>query len=88
MGMTLGNNGGTEAGSEVVGKFVKLGVAIDFDGFFGGIANHKAVVAPRQMVFKLSLGTVVYDAVEIIGQLLQKLRAFHLLPSPLSRLWK
>ena len=67
MRVTLGNNGGTETGSEVVRKFVKLGIAIDFDGFFGGIANHKAVVAPRQMVFEFSLGTVVDDAVEIIG---------------------
>src|SRR6266576_1024466 len=87
MRVTLGNNGGTKAGSEVVGKFVKLGVAIDFDGFFGSVANHKAVVAPRQMVFEFSLGTVVYDAVEIIGQLLQKLRAFHCVPSPLSCFW-
>ena len=67
MGMTLGNNGGTEPGAEIVRKFVKLGVAIDFDGLFGGVANHKAVVAPRQMVFEFSLGTVVNDAVEIIG---------------------
>ena len=67
MGMTLGNNGGTEPGAEIVREFVKLGVAIDLDGFFGGVANYKAVVAPRQMVFEFSLGTVVNDAVEIIG---------------------
>ena len=65
--MTFGNDGGTEAGSEVVRKFVKLGIAIDLDGFFGGIANYKAVVAPGLMVFQFSLGTVVDDAVEIIG---------------------
>jgi hypothetical protein len=44
--MALGNNSGTEARSEVVRKFVKLGVAVDFDGFLGGVTNHKTVVAP------------------------------------------
>ena len=46
MRVALGHNGGTKARSEIVREFVKLGVAIDFDGFLGGIANHKAVVAP------------------------------------------
>src|SRR5215470_13493913 len=40
------------------------------------------------MIFQFSLGAVVYDAVEVIGKLMQKLRAFHLGPSPLSRFWK
>jgi hypothetical protein len=37
------------------------------------------------MVFQLHLGRFVDDAVQIVGQLVQKFRAFHWLPSPLSR---
>jgi hypothetical protein len=46
----LRHDGGTEAGTEVFGKFVKLGVAIDLDGLLRRVANHIAVVAPGKMI--------------------------------------
>jgi len=65
--MALGNNGRSEARSEVVREFVKLGIAVNLDGLLGGVANHVAVVAPSQMVFQFSLGAVVQDAVQVVG---------------------
>src|SRR5690349_1427956 len=85
VGLTLGDKGGAKAVAEIVGQFVKLGVAINLDGLFRGIANHVAVVAPGQMVFQFSLGTIVEDAVQVVGQFLQEFSALHCLPSPLSR---
>jgi hypothetical protein len=67
VGLALGHNGGAETVTEVVGEFVKLGVAVDLDGLLGGVANHVAVVAPSQMVFQFGFGTVVEDAVQIVG---------------------
>jgi hypothetical protein len=37
------------------------------------------------MVFQFSLGTIVEDAVQVVGQFLQEFSALHCLPSPLSR---
>jgi hypothetical protein len=81
--LALGNDGRSESGAEVFRKFVQLGVAINFNGFFCGIANHIAVVAPSQMFLQLGLGRGVNDAVQIICQLVEKFRALHWLPSPL-----
>src|SRR6202162_285198 len=91
----FGHNGGTEPGTQVFGQFVELRVAIDFDGFLRGVAHHVAVVAPGKMILQLDLGRFVEHPVQIVGQLVQKLRAFHWLPSPLlpspfpfPRFWK
>jgi hypothetical protein len=81
--LALGHDGGAEAGAEIVREFVELGVAVDFDGLLGGVADDIAVVAPGKMVLKLDLGLFVEDAVQVIGQLVQEFRAFHWLPSPL-----
>jgi hypothetical protein len=35
------------------------------------------------MILQLDLGVIVDHAVQVIGQLVQKFRAFHWLPSPL-----
>ena len=67
LGVTLGNNGGSQPASEVIGKFVELRVTVNFDGFLGGIANDVAVVAPGKMVFQFRLGAVVNNAVEVVG---------------------
>jgi hypothetical protein len=37
------------------------------------------------MVFQFGLGAVVQDAVQVVGQFLQKFSALHCLTSPLSR---
>jgi len=61
--LALGHNGGAEAGAEVVWQFVKLRVAINFDSFLGGVANHVAVVAPGEVVLQLDFCRFVEDAV-------------------------
>jgi hypothetical protein len=45
-GLAFGDDGGSEAIAKVVWKLVELRVAVDFDGFLGGIADNVAVVAP------------------------------------------
>src|ERR1043165_2925006 len=88
---------GAKLGSEVFRKGVKLGVAVNLDGFLCGVADHVAVVAPSQVLFEFRLGGGINDTIEVIGQLVQKLRALHWRPSPLlglfdpfdfPRLWK
>src|SRR5216684_2351619 len=86
--LTFGHNGAAKAVAQIVGKFAELRVAVDLDGLLGGVADNVAVVAPSQMVFQFGLGAVVKDAVQVVGQFLQKLRTLHCLPSPLSRFWK
>jgi hypothetical protein len=57
------NNGGPKFGSEVFRKGVKLGIAINFDGLLGGIADDVAVVAPGKVLVELGLCRGVNDAV-------------------------
>src|SRR5580698_10557764 len=82
--LALGHDGGSQPAAEIFGQFIELGVAIDLDGLLGCIADYIAVVAPGKMVFQLDFGFFVENAVQIIGQLLQKVRAFHWSPSPLE----
>src|SRR5208282_5427822 len=86
--LTFDHDGRSQPGTEVFRQFVKLGVAIDLDGLLRGVTNHIAVVAPGKMILQLDFCRFVEDAVQIIGQLVQELRAFHCSPSPLSRFWK
>ena len=86
--LALAHDGGAEAGAEVLGKFVGKRVAVDLDGLLGCVANHVAVVAPGQMVLQFGFCGLIEDAVQIVGQLLQEVRAFHWFASPLSRFWK
>src|SRR5271165_2268399 len=83
-----GKNCCPQAGAQIVRKFVKLGVAVNLYGHLGGIADDIAVVAPLEMVFQFRLGLSVHRAVEVIGQLFQKIRAGHFLPSPPVRFLK
>src|SRR5271165_2899528 len=82
--LALGHDGRSQAAAEVFGQFVELGVAVNLDGLLGCIANDIAVVAPGKMVLQLSFRFLVEDAVQVTGQLGQKLRTFHWLPSPLG----
>ena len=61
--------GRPELGFEVFGEFVKLGIAVDFNGLFGGIHDHVAFVAPMQMFVQLSLKVFGDSTIQIIGQL-------------------
>ncbi len=83
--LALCHDGGAEAGAQVFGEFVKLGVAVDLNSLLGCVANHVAVMAPGEMVLQFALGLLVEDTVQVVRQLLQKLSAFHWMPSPLSR---
>jgi hypothetical protein len=49
--------------AQIVGQFVKLGVAINLNGLLGGIAYYVAVVAPSQVIFELGLGPIIECAV-------------------------
>jgi hypothetical protein len=64
--LALGHDSGTEAGTEVVREFVELGIAVNFDGLLGCVANHVAVMAPGKMVLQLDFRLFVEDAVQII----------------------
>src|SRR6267378_1059646 len=83
--LALCHDGGAEAGPQVFGQFVELGVAVDLNRLLGCIANHVAAMAPGEMVLQFALGLLVENTVQIVRQLLQKLSAFHWMPSPLSR---
>jgi hypothetical protein len=50
MGFATAGYGRPELGFEVFWKFVELGIAVDFNGLLGGIANNVAVVAPSKML--------------------------------------
>jgi hypothetical protein len=65
--LALRHDGRAKASAQIVWKFVELGVAVNFDGLLGGIANYIAVVAPSQMIFELRLGPIVEGPVEVIG---------------------
>jgi hypothetical protein len=65
--LTLGHDGGSKAASEIFGKFVELGIAINLDGLLGGIADNVAVVAPSQVIFQFSACAGVQDAVKVVG---------------------
>jgi hypothetical protein len=54
---------GTKPRSQIVGKFVKLGVAINLNGLLGGIAYYVAVVAPSQVIFEFGLRPIIEGAV-------------------------
>jgi hypothetical protein len=66
----LGNNGVMEAASEALWKLIKLIVAVNFDGFLGGIHHHVAFFAPMEVLVQLDLQVLANLAVKIIGQLL------------------
>jgi hypothetical protein len=48
--LALGHDSGAKTSAEIIGQFVELGVAVNFDGFLGGVADNIAIVAPREMV--------------------------------------
>jgi hypothetical protein len=75
--LALGHDGGTETRAQVIGQFVELGVAINLNRLLRGVTNHIAVVAPGKVVLQLDFCRFVEHPIQIICQLVQKLRAFH-----------
>ena len=66
----FGHNGIVEAASEAFWEHVKLIVAVNLDGFLGGIHHHMALFAPMQVFIQLDFQVLADLAVKIIGQLL------------------
>jgi len=66
----LGQNGIMEAGSKPFWEFVKLVIAVDFNGFLSGIHDHVAFFAPMEMLIQLDFQVLADLAVKIVGQLL------------------
>jgi len=64
------HNGLVEAASEAFGELVKFVIAVNFDGFLGGIHHHMAFVAPMEVLIQLDFQVLADLAVKIIGQLL------------------
>lgn len=67
MAGALGHDRGAETGTEIVGQFIKLGIAVDLDRLASGIADDIAVVAPGEVVVEFGLSAGVQHAVEVIG---------------------
>ena len=63
------HNGLVEAGSEAFGELVKFVIAVDFDGFLGGIHDHVAFAAPMKVFIELHFQVLADLAVQVIGQL-------------------
>ena len=61
--LALRHDCGAQSRSQIVGQFVKLGVAINLNGLLGRIAYYVTVVAPSQVVFELGLGSIIECAV-------------------------
>ena len=59
-----------EASSEAFWKLVKLVIAVNLDGFLGGIHDDVAFMAPMKMLIQLDFQVLADPAVKIIGQLL------------------
>ena len=83
MGFAAAGYGRPELGFEVFWEFVELGIAVDFDGLFGGVANYIAVVAPSEVFVQFGFCAGIDHAVQVVGEFVEKLRAFHCVPSPL-----
>jgi hypothetical protein len=59
-----------EAASEAFWELVNLIIAVNFDGFLGGIHYHMAFVAPMEVLVQLDFQVLADLAVKVIGQLL------------------
>jgi hypothetical protein len=58
-----------KARSEAFGELVKLIIAVNLDGFFGGIHYHVAFVAPMEVFIQLHFKVIGDLTVQVIGQL-------------------
>jgi len=67
MPLTFADDSASETAPEFFGKFVKVGLAVDFDGSFCSVANYVAVMAPLEMVFQFGLGLGIHRPIEVVG---------------------
>jgi hypothetical protein len=66
----FGHNGIVEAASKALWKLIKLIIAVDLNGFLGGIHHHMAFFAPMEVFVQLDFQVLADLAIKIIGQLL------------------
>ena len=59
-----------EAASEAFWQLIKLIIAVNFNGFLGGVHHHMAFVAPMKVLIQLDFQVLADPAIKIIGQLL------------------
>jgi len=55
--------------SEIFWKFVKLVIAVDFNGLLGCVHDHMAFVAPMEMFVEFHSKVLSDPAIQVIGQL-------------------
>ena len=72
-----GHDGGFEAGLEIGGEVVDLGVAVDVDGFGGGVEDDFAVLALGDVLFYFDHEVRRDVAVEEIGEFGEEVSAGH-----------
>ena len=75
--LTLGNDCLVESVSDGIWEGINVVVAVDFDGFLGGIADYEAVVAPLEMLFQLRFKLDVNVAVQVLVEFFKKVFALH-----------
>lgn len=66
-GVASGHDGGPETVGKVFREFVGLAVAIDVDGFTGGVDDHFAVVAGSEVLFDFSEEIGLDLSIEVVG---------------------
>jgi hypothetical protein len=64
---TFGHDGVLEAGAKVIGEFVDLVVAVNFDGFLGGIHDHVALAAPMEVFVQFSFQALTKGPIQVVG---------------------
>jgi hypothetical protein len=67
---TFGHNGLMEAASKVFWKLINLVIAVNFNGFLGGVHYHVAFLAPMEMFVQLNSKAFGNFAIKVISQLL------------------
>ena len=65
----LGHNGLVKAAPKVFWELINLVIAVDFDGFLGGIHHNMAFVAPMKVFVQFHLQIFGNLSVKVIGQL-------------------
>jgi len=63
------HDGLVEAVAEIFRQLIDLVIAINFDGFLGGVQHDMAFVAPMKMLVEFGFQVLADLAVKVIGQL-------------------
>jgi len=74
---TLADDGVVESVSDGFRERVNVVIAVDFDGFAGGIAYNEAVMAPLKVLFQLRFKLDVNIAVQVLVKFFKEVFAFH-----------